>query len=135
MIGFTAIQATVEGRNETHYDAGLREIQNALDGLRYDTYRQMAKQQARAPFGQEIEFAIDERYTLYVTPLGRQRNGRVRVETRVEKRLDEYDEDGEQKTVNALKTTSSVTPGDNLCLGGFPLEEGDMIIVFTVEQR
>ena len=134
-VGFTAIQATVENRNEKHFDSGLREIRNALDGLGYDTYRQIMRRQARAPFRQETKFTINEQYTLYVTPLTREPNGRVRIETRVEKRLDEYDEDGRRKTVNALKTTSTVTPGDDLCLGGFPLDEGDLIIVFSVNRR
>lgn len=131
-VGYTAVQAARENREEPHFDAALRDVRNALDHLGYDTYRYLTSGSIRADYGQEAELELTDRYTLHVTPLSKERDGRVRAEIRVTKERDERDEDGNPIKVNALRTTSRLVPGDELLLGAFDLDQGDLVIVLAV---
>lgn len=131
-VAYTAVQAAHENRDEPHFDTALRDVRNAIDHLGYDTYRYLTSGSIRADYGQEAELELTGRYTLYVTPLSKERDGRIRAEIRITKERDERDEAGNPIEVNALRTTSRLVPGDELCLGAFDLEEGDLVIVLIV---
>lgn len=131
-VVYTAVQAAQENRDEPYFDPALGDTRNALEHLGYDTYRYLTSGSIRADYGQEAELELSGRYTLHVTPLSRERDGRIRAEIRVTKELDERDEDGNPIRVNALRTTSRLVPGDELCLGAFDLDEGDLVIVLVI---
>ncbi len=132
-VSVTVLRATVEDREEAHFAQGTEAVRNAVSHLQYDTYRLIRSSQTRAPFEEEARLPIDSEYTLYVTPISAEANGRIRIETRVEQLVE--DSAGNRRRVNALKTTSAVVPGDRLCFGGFSLDTGDMVIVLSVERR
>lgn len=131
-VAYTAVEASQENREEPYFDPALGDVRNAIDHLGYDTYRYITSGSIHADYGQEAELELTGRYTLYVTPLSKERDGRVRAEIRVTKERDERDEDGNPIEVNALRTTSRLMPGDELCLGAFDLDEGDLVIVLIV---
>ena len=131
-VAYTAVQAAQENRDEPYFDRALRDARDAIEHLGYDTYRYITSGSIHANYGQEAELELTDRYTLYVTPLSKERDGRIRAEIRVTKERDERDEDGNPIEVNALRTTSRLVPGDELCLGAFDLEEGDLVIVLVI---
>ncbi len=131
-VGYTAVQAARENRDEPYFDTALGDVRNALEHLGYDTYRYLTSGSIRADYGQEAELELTDRYTLHVTPLSKERDGRIRAEIRVTKQRDERDEDGNPIRVNALRTTSRLVPGDELCLGAFDLDQGDLVIVLVM---
>ena len=131
-LAYTAIEASHENRERPHFDPELRDIRDAVSHLRYDTYRHLASGRTRTPYGEEAELELTERHTLHVTPVSKERDGRIRAEIRVTKKLDERDGDGNRRVVNALRTTTRMAPGDPLCLGGFHLERGDLVIILVL---
>jgi hypothetical protein len=101
-VEVVAVQATQENRPAKFYAPGLEWLEELLEQPRdyttrklasYDTYRKIASDRKRTVLGKQAVFPINRRYTLYVTPVAKAPDGRIRVQSRiVEKR-----EDKEQK--------------------------------------
>lgn len=127
-VSMVAVQATNEGRSEKYFGPGLEEVYRAVIGLDYDTFHRVKSGEAPAPFDQETQFFINDRYTLYVTPLEKGSDGRIRIRTRIAMAT----RDGTGQPVNALDTTLVMVPGRHLNLGGLRLDEGELIVVLTV---
>jgi hypothetical protein len=139
-ISCVAVQATHEGREERLVDRAIQEIEDVVvdkDSRRYDTYRFLWRGNATVAYEEEASLRISERYTLFVTPLSQDRQGRIRVAVRVEEQPDPRarrgrDADEKPKPVVAVRATSMLVPGNHLKLDGLNLDEGKMIIALTV---
>ncbi|GMU93700.1 MAG: hypothetical protein AMXMBFR4_27580 [Candidatus Hydrogenedentota bacterium] len=116
-------------RATKHFDDGLESIRAAVADLPYDTYRKVRSESVRTKMNQETSIAINERYTLLVTPLSTDTGGRVRVRARI---LEQTDRNGEPVTIKALDTTSAVVPGKHLMLGGLSLGDAQLIVFVTI---
>lgn len=130
-VNMIAVKATKVGSAAKTYDAGLDEVRDTLADLEYDTFRKVKITKAQGPYNQEFELPVNDRYTLYVTPLSKEASGRIRVSTRIE---DKKQETASKNPINALQATSSLVPGDKLCLGGPHLDDGKLVIVLTVAE-
>ena len=126
------------------FGMGLDTVRPALEDLDFDEFRKVAVAKAMAKPGQEVRLAIDRRYTLYVKPLARDNKGRIRITARVEELVRKKPEskarrgirrrEKDKKLVHrqALSLTSAVARDKPLRLGGFKLDEGELVVILTV---
>ncbi len=122
-----AVQATQEGHSPKQFEAGLESIRGAVADLPFDTYRKVQALTQTLPAGQETRVAIDARYTLFLKPLDTDPEGRIRLEVRVEL----APKAPQDKPVTALSTRLALAPGKQAKVGGFKLEQGELVIVLS----
>ncbi len=127
-VTMVAVQATREGRAQKSFGPGLESVQRALAGLDFDTFARVQSAEIPSPYGEEQTIHINAKYTLHITPVSQQDDGRVRLRARITA----VSRDGSQ-TVNALDTTLQIKPGMQLNLGGLRLESGELILVISVK--
>lgn len=127
-ISMVAVQATSEGRSQKYFSPGLKpEIRRSVSGLNYDTFSKLQEGSIPVPFNEEAKFYINEKYTLYITPLTVTGDDRVRMKARITVVSRE-----KGKTVNALDTTLTMARNSRLNLGGLRLDDGELIVVISV---
>lgn len=114
---------------EKQYDSGLDMIKTALASLPFDHFKRLASERAKTKVGEESKVRIDDRYTLFATPESRGNDGRVRMEIRVEMARS----DGKPPT-KAVDTTLLLAPGKMVNLGGFKMDQGELVIVMVVAE-
>ena len=104
--------------NEKHFDPKIPpEVCDALKGksVKYNTFKMVAAASHKCAAAQEAKLKVNDKYTLFVTPVSEDTEGRVRVAARIEEK--KKDEDGKEVTVKALDTVSKVAPDKPLLLG------------------
>jgi len=129
-ISVVAVQATTEGNRPKHFDRSIVSVKKSLVKLSYDTFREVKIVSKAIPLGKKTRVPINDRYTLHLTPIQRQPDGRVRV-----KAIIAMKKKPNGKTVNALETTLSLPPGKPLNLGGMKLKKGDLVIVLSMGSK
>jgi hypothetical protein len=129
-LSVTAVRATTEGNRPKHFDQSVAPCRKSLVNLRYDTFRKLKVVTEAATFGKKTRIPLNDQYTLYLTPLERQKDGRVRVKATISMKKGPDD-----KVVNALETTLALPPGNPLNLGGMKLDKGDLVIVLSVGKK
>jgi len=114
---------------KSHFDPGLDEIREAVASFPYDTYRKVSSETASIQRDKEKTFSVNETYTLRLTPLKEDEEGRLRIRVRIDEKTIRG---GKPVTINALDTTSAIAPGKHLMLGGLPLPEGKLIVFISL---
>ena len=121
-----AVEATQENRTEKHYDRGLAEIQKLLAALPYDTFKEVKSHRNRATaFNRESSLVLDGAHTLIVHPTGREEDGRVRIQLRVELAPKEPG----KAPVTAISATLLLKPGEKIKLQGLRGQRGGELVV------
>jgi len=129
-VSMVAVRATIEGREEKHFDAGLEAIRKAVADLPYDTYRKVKSSKTPAPFDQETKIGINKEYSLYVTPLAKKSDGRIRMKARIEMQP----KDEKKKAINTHVTTALLKPGKKLKFcGGMKADGGELVVIISIE--
>jgi len=126
-VAMVAVEARREGKATQSFGPGLEEVRKALTGLAFDSFSRVQSAEIPCRFGEEQRIIINQKYTLYITPVSQLDDGRVRLRARITA----LSRDGSQ-TVNALDTTLQIKPGTHLNLGGLKLEHGELILVMSV---
>lgn len=124
-IALWAVQASTEGREEPHFDRGLAEIREAVADLSFDTYRALKTGRERLAIGQERRIPLNQTYALRLNALSRERDGRIRLEVRVEMQPPEPG----SRVVNVISTRIMLAPGKKITIGGARLEQGELVVV------
>lgn len=124
-VSVVAVQAKNEGRASKHFGPGLSKVRAAISGLDYDSFYKVRSADVPVPYGEEARIYIDDQYTLYITPLSVTEDGRIRIKARITMK-------SKGKTVKALDTTLTMTPGSRLNLGGLRLASGELVVVISV---
>lgn len=123
-VSMAAVRASTEGREEKKVDPALSEVRESLVVLPYDTFSRLTAARADIAYGAKKEFPIDRRYTLVVHPIARDAAGRVRVQVRVDERVET--EKGKVRKRTALEVTRTAEPGKSLTLCGLkPADDGE----------
>jgi tRNA U34 5-carboxymethylaminomethyl modifying enzyme MnmG/GidA len=120
--------------SEKHFDLKIPpEVCDALKSksVKYNTFKMVAAASQKCPATKDAKLKINAKYTLFVTPLSQDIEGRVRVAARIEEK--KKDKDGKDVTVKALETVSKVAPDKPLLLGGPKLEKGTLAVVISVK--
>ena len=124
-VSVVAVQAKNEGRGAKHFGDGLAKVRPAIKGLDYDSFYKLRSADVPIPYGEEAKIFIDDRYALYITPLSVTEEGRIRIRARIMMK-------SKDKSVKALDTKLTMTPGSSANLGGLRLKSGELIIVLSV---
>ncbi len=127
-IAMAAVEARRENRTQRYFDPGLEQVRDALDDLDYDAFYKIQSAELPCPYGEEQKVYINERYTLYLTPVSVREDGRIRLRARITMQSRD-----KKREVNALDTTLLIAPGTHLNLGGMRLEEGELIVVISAK--
>lgn len=120
-----SVQARLEGRDTPYYGPGLEPIQNELGGLHFNSFYLLASGRFPAPFGQETRISANPIYTLIVSPVSREEDGRVRLDIRIEMTPKAPGE----KPIAAVSTRVLLAPGSRVKLGGMRLDQGELVLV------
>lgn len=126
-ISVWAAQASQENRPEKFFDAGLEAIRPAVSDLPFDTFKKVMVSNASAVFAQEARFTLDDKYTLYVTPLSRETDGRIRLDIRVEMQPKEPG----GKPIKALATRMIIAEKEKVKFRGLKRDAGELIVVLA----
>lgn len=126
-----AVRAVETGTGEKHLDPRLEPLKTLLLRLPYDTFEQAASASRTVAFGQETAFPLTAEYTLLITPLERDEDGRVKLRARVQM----TSRDPNRPPVNAVNSVTKVVPGDRLQIRGLPLEKGELVLFLSVTPR
>lgn len=126
-VSMVAVRAADEA--EPYFDPALNAVRSALADVKSNALRKVRASDTSAPYAEETKFPIDERYTLYITPVSRGDDGRVRAKARitvVPRRGG--------SPVNAVDTTLSIVPGDYVKIRGLKIESGELVVLLTVKK-
>lgn len=125
-IEMTAVMATKEGKTAADYGPGLEGVKSLLADMEadYDTFRKAAGQALSIPFETETELPVDEKYSVFVKPLTREKTGGIRAQVRVTMRRKPGD-----TPVNAVVTTLQFAPGKPMKLRGLKRASGELALV------
>ncbi|GEM_PF-1127206 len=126
-LSLWAAQATQEGKTPKEFDPGLEPITNAVADLPFDTYKKILATKQSIVLKKETKIPVESRYSLCITPMSKESDGRMRMDIRVEI----TPKTPGDKPVVALSTRLMLSPGKLVKLGGFPLEKGELIIVLS----
>ncbi len=114
---------------EKQYDSGLDMIKTALASLPFDRFKRLASERTKTKVGEEATVKIDSRYTLFATPESRSDDGRVRMQVRLEMARGD-----DKPPAKAVDTTLLLAPGKMVNLGGFKMDQGELVIVMVVAE-
>ncbi len=128
-----AVQACKEGRREKHFDPGTEQIRDAVADLEFDTYHKVKSAAFKAPYSDETRTSITKRYRLCVKPLSRGRDGRIKLELRLQI-MPEKDA-RKREPINALVTTVVAADDKKFKLRGMKLDKGELVVVLAVRSR
>ena len=123
-----AVAATQEDRKEKYFDEALEPMSAAVADLPFDTYHKVRTVRQDLGIGVETRIPLNEIYTLFIKPISRSEDGRIRLGVRVE--MPPKKKGGDP--VKALATEVLLRPGEMAKFGGFRLEEGRLVIVVAV---
>lgn len=127
MVAVEARNVPSEGKTKTYGKGIASDYQAAFSRLPYNSFTLLKSDKGSAEYGKEVRLAVDDTYTLCVTPVGKERNGSIRVEIRMEEKK------GDAPPRNAVKSTSIVVPGDKLLLRVPKAKEGELVIALCVK--
>jgi len=133
-IAMVAVRASQEGRKEKAVERSLTRVRETLESIdEYDTFRMVRTSESDAAYQEECRLPINNRYTLLISPIGRDASGRIRLRARIEEQIRR-----DEKLVKriALEATTSLAQGRPLKLCGLRLEEeGELVVIVTVRER
>ncbi len=140
-INMVAVEAIDEGKPDNPQDrtAGKtfdRRLDDAVRkalawNLPHDSFRQISAARTSVAVKGEARLAVDDAYTVYVSPLSKERDGTLRVRVRIESKSE--GENGPVK--NVLSSIIKAAPGDTVILGGPTYGAGDLVVAITVSPR
>lgn len=121
------------------FDPGLERIRPVVEDLPFDTFKKLKSAKLSINPNKEERCAITDRYTLFLTPLAKDKEGRIRVQVRVVEKIKKKVEDvgkDKEKVVERqlLATTSAVAPKKPLRLGGMKLDKGELVVILFVNE-
>ena len=120
-----------QGADTRFFEAGLESIRQYeyVNSLPYDTFHKVRSDSSAVELKEAANFVINDQYTLHLTPLNADPEGRIRVQVSIDEKSTQ---NGQTRTRRALDTTSAIAPGKHLLLGGLPLAQGQLIVFVGV---
>lgn len=119
------IHATDTGRGSLSFDPTLSPLQSLFEGLPYDTFREAGFHEVAVPYGAETAVSINERYVLHCLLREETEDGEVDFEIHI-------DLEAGEKDIEALRVTGMAAPGQGVFFRGLEMEEGELIVAFSI---
>ncbi len=119
------------------FDPGLERIRPIVADLPFDTFKKLKTAKISVKPNEEARFAITDRYTLLLTPLAKDKEGRIRVHIRVIEKIKKKVEGTDKKKEverQLLSTKSAIAPKKPLRLGGMKLDKGELVVILFVNE-
>ncbi len=129
-ISVHAVRLLNEGHGEKRFDRELADVRGALISLDYDTFQKIKIIRGAIPYGSKKKFEIDKQYSLYITPLKKATDGRIRVKIRLE--MNAKKPGG--KPTKVLSTEQRIPPGKQTRFGGARLDKGELVVVLSLDE-
>lgn len=107
------------------FDDGAKPLERILADIPYTDFKTLYATRQNTAYRQDAVFPVCPKYKMFITPLDKEPDGRIRVNVRVEI----PPERPEDKPVNALETRLVMAPGKEVKLRGFRLPQGELVIV------
>lgn len=128
-----AVHATNEkqGSKEKSFDPALDDVRDALKTLSFDTFRKIKSTSETVKADKTADIKIDDTYTLHVTPVAKDSEGRVRMKVVIDETVEK---DGKKETREALNATCAVVPGKHLVLGGLNMPKGQLVLLLSIKE-
>ncbi len=126
-IRVLAIHATNEGRAVTSSDPTLAPVQEFLDTLPYDTFRELSFHELNIAYGEDGQAALNEVYTFHCRPVRLTEDAEVVLEAHVDMKSGDT-------VVEALRVTGRAARGQGMVFRGFAMPEGEMVVVMSVAE-
>jgi hypothetical protein len=127
-VSIVAVQARHAGGDTKTFGPGLDDVKTAIEGLDFDSFTKVKGVTISANSDDETSVAINDAYTLFLKCLSRGKDGRVKLEARIEL----TPKKAGAAPVTALRTELTMAPGKHVNLGGLRLDEGELILVLRV---
>jgi len=127
-VHMVAVQATQEGRGQKKFDVGLEGIQTAVAEIKCDTFKEVASETRAASYKQETKISVTQKCSLYVTPIAKQPDGRIKIDVRIE-----AFEEKTGKPRNALRSTNMVVPGEKFKYR-MKMNQAELVLIVTVSE-
>ncbi len=127
-ISVVAVQARNEGGATKTFGPGLEDVKTAIEGLDFDSFTKVKGVTVTAKSDEDTRVAINDTYALVLKYVSRAKDGRVKVEARIEL----VPKKAGAAPVTALRTELTMAPGKHVNLGGLRLDEGELILVLRV---
>lgn len=122
------VEATSEGRDTPYFDAKAAAVKDALQDLKFDTFRTVREQSDQLTLHQEKKSVLTTHYSMTLVYTGTDDSSRARVVVTV-MLAPKTPEDAPRKLV---ETTLVLSPGGKARVGGLRCEnQGEMIIVLA----
>lgn len=142
-VMLVAVRATHQGHEERQFDSSIASIKETVKDLKqFDDFRKLRTLKTVAPYGKDTKIALDNEYTLLLTPIERASHNRIRCNVRVQMRVekepekkqkdDSEGETDEPKYKEVLRCTLVALSGKPFKVGGLKLEEGQLVLVLTL---
>ncbi|HDP36239.1 MAG TPA: hypothetical protein ENN29_14170 [Candidatus Hydrogenedentes bacterium] len=125
-LQYWVVEGSREGRETPFYDGDAQRVRDALEDLRFDTFRTLKRQTMRLRPNQDSRIPLKDRYTLVLRFGGREPDGRARVAATVE--LAAKEPDTPPKTV---VQTNLLLSKEKARIGGLRTETGELILIFA----
>lgn len=122
------VEGSQEGRDKPSYDTEAQTIRDALQDLRFDTFRTLQHKTVRLQPKQDSRIPLKERYTLILNFTGSEQDGRARVAATVELASKEPN----TKARKVVQTTLLLSK-EKARIGGLRTEEGELVLVFAAQ--
>ena len=134
-VMLVAVRATHQGHEERQFDSSIASIKETVKDLKqFDDFRKLRTLKTVAPYGKDTKIALDNEYTLLLTPIERASHNRIRCNVRVQMRVEKEPEGetDEPKYKEVLRCTLVALSGKPFKVGGLKLEEGQLVLVLTL---
>jgi hypothetical protein len=119
------IHAQQEGRGQKVFDPTLSSLEEYLEKLPYDTFRETGFHELEAPYGADASVDLGHGYTFHGTPKAQTESGEVLFDARIELA------EGES-SLRALEVAGRAARGHGVVFRGLALPQGELIVVMSV---
>lgn len=126
------VKATKENKEKQTTNAIPAEVSKTLENLNYRHVTLIKSPRFTTAFGEAFQFDIDNRYVVSITPLGKADATRFRIRVLIEENMPMPD--GTVQKRKALESVGAVVPGKFLSFCGLKLEEGELVLVVSIQE-
>ena len=127
-LQYWSVEGTMEGRDAKFYDTEAQAIRDALQDLRFDTFRTVQNSTIQLKPKQDSRIPLKDRYTLILNYTGREQDGRARIAATIELAAKEPN-----IPPRKVVQTTLLLSKEKARIGGLRTENGELVLVFAAQ--
>ncbi|HPO84870.1 MAG TPA: hypothetical protein PLN86_03370 [Candidatus Hydrogenedentes bacterium] len=126
------VKATKENKEKQTTNAIPAEVSKTLENLNYRHVTLIKSPRFTTAFGEAFQFNIENRYDVSITPLEKADATRFRIRVLIEENMPMPD--GTIQKRKALESVGALVPEKFLSFCGLKLEEGELVLVVSIQE-